>query len=195
MTSPAPCGARIQDRGVGLWVSGLVRSCCDLVLADESTQDRSAANLVIGEVDHWWWLGFRAKVWRPSLMRAGLLGKIVEVGPRKLMAHWHDGEGRAYSTTGHISAPQPLLRDARTGYAHPGCYARATCDCSSKLGKPGALDISRLAPQHLCRRMPTCQRAPLASRSGEVVADEGSRCQRYVHTAQQRALGSRYDGQ
>jgi hypothetical protein len=38
---------------VGLWVSGLVRSRCDLVLADESTQDRSAATLVIGEVDHW----------------------------------------------------------------------------------------------------------------------------------------------
>jgi len=52
---------------------------------------------VIGEVDHWWWLGFRAKVWRPSLVRAGLLGKIVEVGPRKVMAHWHDGEGRECS--------------------------------------------------------------------------------------------------
>jgi hypothetical protein len=60
----------------------------------------------------------------------------------------------------HISTPQPLLRDARTGYAHPGCYARATCDCSSKLRKSGALDISRLAPQYLCRRMPTCQRTP-----------------------------------
>lgn len=37
---------------------------------------------------------FRAKVWRPSLVRAGLLGKIVEVGERKVMAHWQDGEGR-----------------------------------------------------------------------------------------------------
>ncbi|MDQ3904536.1 MAG: tyrosine-type recombinase/integrase, partial [Actinomycetota bacterium] len=40
---------------------------------------------------------FRAKVWRPSLVRAGLLGKLVEVGPRKVMAHWHDGEGRECS--------------------------------------------------------------------------------------------------
>src|SRR5437763_1052565 len=117
MTSPAPCGARIQDGGVGLWVSGLVRSCCDLVLADESTQDRSAANLVIGEVDHWWWLGFRAKVWRPSLVRAGLLGKIVEVGPRKVMAHWHDGEGR------ECSKQFPTAREGTehlVKYAHGG---------------------------------------------------------------------------
>jgi hypothetical protein len=95
--------------------SGLVRSCCDLVLADESTQDRSAANLVIGEVDHWWWLGFRAKVWRPSLVRAGLLGKIVEVGPRKVMAHWHDGEGR------ECSKQFPTAREATehlVKYAH-----------------------------------------------------------------------------
>src|SRR2546423_4569039 len=117
MTSPAPCGARIQDGGVGLWVSGLVRSCCDLVLADEVTQDRSAANLVIGEVDHWWWLGFRAKVWRPSLVRAGLLGKIVEVGPRKVMAHWHDGEGR------ECSKQFPTAREGTehlVKYAHGG---------------------------------------------------------------------------
>jgi integrase len=40
---------------------------------------------------------FRAKVWRPSLVRAGLLGKIVEVGPRKIMAQWHDGESRECS--------------------------------------------------------------------------------------------------
>ncbi len=33
-------------------------SCCDLVLAGKSAEDRSAAHLVISEVDHWWWLGF-----------------------------------------------------------------------------------------------------------------------------------------
>jgi hypothetical protein len=27
----------------------------------------------------------------------GLLGKIVEVGERKIMAHWHDGQGRECS--------------------------------------------------------------------------------------------------
>lgn len=40
---------------------------------------------------------FRAKVWRPSLVRAGLLGKVVEVGEYKFMAHWQDGEGREWS--------------------------------------------------------------------------------------------------
>jgi hypothetical protein len=28
-----------------------------------------------------------------SLVRAGLLGKVVEAGPHKLMAHWQDGTG------------------------------------------------------------------------------------------------------
>jgi hypothetical protein len=72
---------------------------------------------VIGEVDHWWWLGFRAKVWRPSLVRAGLLGKIVEVGPRKVMAHWHDGEGR------ECSKQFPTAREGTehlVKYAHGG---------------------------------------------------------------------------
>jgi integrase len=40
---------------------------------------------------------FRAKVWRPSLVRASLLGKIVEVGERKIMAHWQDDEGHERS--------------------------------------------------------------------------------------------------
>jgi integrase len=40
---------------------------------------------------------FRAKVWRPSLLRAGLLGKIVEIGEYKFIAHWQDGQGREWS--------------------------------------------------------------------------------------------------
>jgi integrase len=40
---------------------------------------------------------FRAKVWRPSLVRAGLLGKIIEVGEHKFMAHWQDRESREWS--------------------------------------------------------------------------------------------------
>src|SRR5437773_6118857 len=31
---------------------------------------------------------FRAKVWRPSLVRAGLLGKVVEAGPDKYLTRW-----------------------------------------------------------------------------------------------------------
>jgi hypothetical protein len=34
-----------------------MRSCCDVVLAGESAEDRSAAHLVVGKVDHWWGLG------------------------------------------------------------------------------------------------------------------------------------------
>jgi hypothetical protein len=40
--------------GLRCWI----RSCCDVVLVGESAEDRSAAHLVIGEVDHWWGLGF-----------------------------------------------------------------------------------------------------------------------------------------
>lgn len=36
---------------------------------------------------------FRARIWRPSLVRAGLLGKIVEVGEDAYLAHWTDRAG------------------------------------------------------------------------------------------------------
>jgi putative transposase len=44
------CGARIWNSGLDLQVWP-VRSCCDLILADEPVEDGSAANLVVGEVD------------------------------------------------------------------------------------------------------------------------------------------------
>jgi hypothetical protein len=47
---------RIMGLTCGFAVFG--RSCRELVLAGESVEDRSAAHLVIGEVDHWWGLGF-----------------------------------------------------------------------------------------------------------------------------------------
>lgn len=40
---------------------------------------------------------FRAKVWRPSLVRAGLLGKVVEVGEHSFQATWTDREGFEWS--------------------------------------------------------------------------------------------------
>lgn len=60
---------------------------------------------------------FRAKVWRPSLIRAGLLGKIVEVGEYKFMAHWHDSEGHDWSKefTTAREATEHLVRRAHGG--------------------------------------------------------------------------------
>jgi integrase len=60
---------------------------------------------------------FRAKVWRPSLIRAGLLGKIVEVGEYKFMAHWHDSEGHDWSKefTTTREATEHLVRHAHGG--------------------------------------------------------------------------------
>jgi integrase len=40
---------------------------------------------------------FRARIWRPSLARAGLLGKVVELGKDKFMARWQDRSGREQS--------------------------------------------------------------------------------------------------
>ncbi|GAA1791874.1 tyrosine-type recombinase/integrase [Planosporangium flavigriseum] len=40
---------------------------------------------------------FRARVWRPALVRAGLLGKVVEVGPRSYFAAWPDTTGLEWS--------------------------------------------------------------------------------------------------
>jgi integrase len=60
---------------------------------------------------------FRAKVWRPSLVRAGLLGKIVEVGEHTFMAHWQDGEGCEWSTefTTGREAIEHIVRHAHGG--------------------------------------------------------------------------------
>lgn len=36
---------------------------------------------------------FRAWIWRPALVRNGLLGKVVQVGPRQWRAIWRDRAG------------------------------------------------------------------------------------------------------
>jgi len=36
---------------------------------------------------------FRSRVWRPSLVRAGLLGRVDELGPDKFRALWPDADG------------------------------------------------------------------------------------------------------
>ncbi|MEV0267391.1 tyrosine-type recombinase/integrase [Hamadaea sp. NPDC050747] len=40
---------------------------------------------------------FRRQVWRPLLVRAGLLGRIVESGAHRYVAHWPDAEGIEWS--------------------------------------------------------------------------------------------------
>ncbi|TDE13044.1 site-specific integrase [Jiangella asiatica] len=42
---------------------------------------------------------FRNRVWRPALVRAGLLGKVVEEGERLYRGTWHDDTGRERSHT------------------------------------------------------------------------------------------------
>lgn len=71
---------------------------------------------------------FRAKIWRPSLVRAGLLGKVVEFGEHTFMAHWHDDAGREWckefpnrrEATEHIvrhAHGGPRFHDLRHSYA------------------------------------------------------------------------------
>jgi integrase len=40
---------------------------------------------------------FRRQVWRPALVRAGLLGKVTELGPDKWRATWPDSTGMEWS--------------------------------------------------------------------------------------------------
>lgn len=42
---------------------------------------------------------FRRRVWRPALVRAGLLGKVVQVGPREYRASWLDSSGLEQTET------------------------------------------------------------------------------------------------
>ena len=54
-----------------------IRSCCDLILAGEPIEDRSAANLVVGQVDHVWWLGLG--LGRCELRERSMWPRLVEM--------------------------------------------------------------------------------------------------------------------
>jgi hypothetical protein len=67
-----------------------------LTVADESPDPRA---LVFGT-----WNGtpmrrsnFRRQVWRPALVRAGLLGAVIEVGAYKWRASWPDETGMTWT--------------------------------------------------------------------------------------------------
>ena len=40
---------------------------------------------------------FRRQIWRPSLVRAGLLGQVTEVAPYRFRATWSDRDGAEWS--------------------------------------------------------------------------------------------------
>lgn len=42
---------------------------------------------------------FRRRIWRPALVRAGLLGKVGELGTGEYLAVWQDAEGREHTAT------------------------------------------------------------------------------------------------
>jgi hypothetical protein len=47
---------------------------------------------------------FRTRIWRPALVRAGMLGAVVEIGPREWEGQWTDHAGVKHTET---SAPSP----------------------------------------------------------------------------------------
>jgi integrase len=71
---------------------------------------------------------FRSRVWKPSLVRAGLLGKVVELGPKAYQAEWTDKGGhdhcqqcRSYAAAvkavAHGAADGITFHDLRHSYA------------------------------------------------------------------------------
>ncbi|WP_410819633.1 tyrosine-type recombinase/integrase [Micromonospora sp. 050-3] len=71
---------------------------------------------------------FRRQVWRPSLVRAGLLGKVTETGPHRFRATWRDRESVEWSAeftthreaAAHVAAKAAgglRFHDLRHGYA------------------------------------------------------------------------------
>ena len=61
---------------------GVVRSCCDLILAGEPVEDRSAADLVVGEVGRWWGLGIGLSQWALAQRPVWSWGsEMVQVDP------------------------------------------------------------------------------------------------------------------
>jgi hypothetical protein len=58
-----------------------VGSCCEVILAGEPAEDRSAAYLVVGEVDHGWGMGFgldRCELPEGAVWSRGV--EVVQVG-------------------------------------------------------------------------------------------------------------------
>jgi hypothetical protein len=64
-----PVGLEYRVLGLTCGFSGLVRSCCEVVLVGKPVKDRSAAHLVVGEVDHARGLGLCLS-WCEFLQRA-----------------------------------------------------------------------------------------------------------------------------
>ena len=60
---------------------------------------------------------FRSRVWRPALVRAGLLGRIEELGEDKWRALWPDADGMEWSAdfTTHREAIHHVARRAHGG--------------------------------------------------------------------------------
>jgi integrase len=60
---------------------------------------------------------FRARVWRPALVRAGLLGKVVQEGRERYKATWRDSAGHEHSNTfaGEREAIAETARHAAAG--------------------------------------------------------------------------------
>ena len=71
---------------------------------------------------------FRAWIWRPALVRAGLLGKVVQVGPKAWRATWRDRTGNevtevcpnrrvARGRVSRLAQGGPRFHDLRHSYA------------------------------------------------------------------------------
>lgn len=58
---------------------------------------------------------FRAYTWRPSLVRAGLLGSVTQLDDRRWRASWRDGSDRQYSETVTTKEAAQLLVARRAG--------------------------------------------------------------------------------
>ncbi|WP_203911258.1 tyrosine-type recombinase/integrase [Rhizocola hellebori] len=60
---------------------------------------------------------FRSRIWRPALVRAGLLGAVEEVGPGKFRAGWTDCNGfeQSADTTTRASAVTMVAKCASGG--------------------------------------------------------------------------------
>jgi hypothetical protein len=72
-----PVGLEYKDSGLTCGFTVLDSIMLRCVLVGESAEDRSAAHLVIGEVDHWWVLGFGLD--RCELPERSVWPRVIEV--------------------------------------------------------------------------------------------------------------------
>lgn len=100
---------------------------------------------------------FRSRIWRPALVRAGLLGQVAEIGPDTFLASWRDSTGIEQTKTFAVrrDATKHVAQHAIGGlrFPRPASYLRHLAGVGQRTDqrgqRPGTrADLDNAEPLH-----------------------------------------------